>query len=288
MRLATSVITNSLFLVFAFSSGLSAEIITAGENPFDFGDLNQHDTNCMNVACGPTAATNSFVFLQNTYPGVYDTKLVPHINGNSPYQDEEAVANDLSTIMHTCNLCNPGAGGTYIEDFIVGKQDYMNDVAPGRTVFAAQINFAWRPTDPDGNNVGPKPAYVMDNTVPTAQFIASQINKGEDVEVFLADNIDHYLTLFDITFNTMTHTGQIGYIDPDTGDIGFSNITGQDMNGFLEVDYDGNAEVIAHAVAESPIPEPSTMLLLGIGIAALARWRLKAKSETCFSTSPEP
>lgn len=270
MNRLTTTSLSSLLLLLASCFALQADIITGGENPFDFGNLNQHDTTCNNVACGPTAATNSFVFLQDTYPKLYDTKLVPHTNGNTSYQDEEDLADNLATIMHTCNACNPGAGGTYIEDFIAGKQQYINSVAPGTTTFAAQMNFAWRPTDPDGNNVGPKPAYVMDNTVPTAQFIASELNAGEDVEVFLAGDVDHYITLFDVTFNTMTHMGQIGYIDPDTGGIAFSNITGQDMAGFLEVAYGTNSEVIAHAVAESPIPEPSSLLLLASAVAALA------------------
>ncbi len=261
---------SSMFLLFSLTTALTADVITAGENPLEFGDLNQHDTSCNNVACGPTSATNSFVFLQNTYASVYGTTLVPHINGNSPYQDEESVADDLSTIMHTCNLCNPGAGGTFIEDFIAGKQQYMNAMAPGRTVFAAQMNFAWRTTDPDGNNVGAKPAYVMDNTVPTAQFIASQIAAGEDVEVFLAGDVDHYITLFDFTFDTLSHVGEIGYIDPDTGGIGFSNITGQDASGFLDVAYGANSESIAHVVAESPIPEPASLALLVVGAIALA------------------
>jgi hypothetical protein len=269
----------SVLLLFALGPELQADVITAGEDFSKFGNLNQHDTNCKNVACGPTAATNSFVFLQNMYPGIYGMSLVPHISGGTMYDDEIDVANELSTIMHTCNLCNPGAGGTFIEDFIAGKQTYMNMMAQGKTVFAAQMNFAWRPTDPDGNNVGPKPGYVMDNTVPTAQFIASEINAGEDVEVFLAGDVDHYVTLFDFTFDTNTHAGQIGYIDPDTGRVGFSNITGQDASGFLQVRYGTNAEVIAHAVAESPIPEPSAGLLMAMGLGGLVAWtRMRSRA----------
>lgn len=265
---ALLVITATVVSLFACTSSAAADIITAAEDFSLFGDLNQHDTSCNNVACGPTAATNSFVFLQNSY-AMYGNRLVPSIPGDTPYQDEQAVADDLATLMHTCNLCNPGAGGTYIEDFIAGKQAYIQSVAPGTTTYAAQMNFAWRTTDPDGNNVGPKPGYVMDNTVPTAQFIASEIAAGEDVEIFLAGDVQHYVTLFGITFDTTSNTGDIEYIDPDTGTVGVSSITGKDGSGFLKVTYGANSEVIAHAVAESPVPEPATVFLAGAALAMI-------------------
>ena len=274
---ALLVTTLTLLCSIASASRVSAAIITAGEDPGEFGDLNQHNTACNNVACGPTAATNSFVFLQNTYPGIYGTSLVPSIPGNDFGQDEMDVADQLSTLMHTCNLCNPGAGGTFIEDFIAGKQAYMQSVAPNMTIYAAQINFAWRTTDPDGNDVGPKPSYVMDNTVPTAQFIASEIAAGEDVEVFLAGDVDHYITLFGITFDTVAKTGDIEYIDPDTGTVGVSPITGMDMNGFLDVTYGANSEVIAHAVSESPVPEPAGVLLFGTALAIIAGFKKRLR-----------
>jgi hypothetical protein len=240
------------------------------EDPTMFGNLKQGDTNCGNVACGPTAATNSFVWLQNTFPSIYDSSLIPHIGGNTMYQDLQAVADQLSGIMHTCNLCNPDSGGTFIEDFIAGKQSYM-----GNTVFAAQMNFAWRTTDPDENKLGPKPAFVMDNTKPTAQFIGSEIGAKEDVEIFITGAVDHYLTLTDIMFDTVKKTGSISYIDPDTGMAATSLITGQTADGFLQVKYNGNIENIAHAVAESPVPEPEMFLPLGAGILALTIRRFR-------------
>jgi len=134
------------------------------------------------------------------------------------------------------------------------------------------MNFAWRPTDPNGNVVGPKPAFVMDKTVPTAQFIGSEIDAKEDVEVFIVipDKAGgHYLTLTDIMFDTVRKTGSISYIDPLTGMATGSPIIGQDAQGFLQVNYNGTTELIAHAVAESPIPEPDMFLPVGAGILAL-------------------
>jgi hypothetical protein len=47
-------------------------IIVVDENPALFGNLNQNNTQCPLTGCGVTAAVNSFVFLQNEYPTVYE------------------------------------------------------------------------------------------------------------------------------------------------------------------------------------------------------------------------
>jgi hypothetical protein len=260
-----------------------ADNITGSEPPDKFGNLKQGDTNCKDVGCGPTAAINSFVFLQNMYPGVYGTSLVPHKDGNTPYQDEIAAADALATYM---GCCQEKGKGTYIERFILGKQEYMNKVAPGKTIFAAEDTQAWRPTLPDGFEVGPKPSWVQDNTAPTAQWLVNQLKAGEDVELFI--NFDgsqnHYVTLTYLQFDTKTDTGQINFIDPTTGKVNDKNysITGLDptdkdilIGGYLK---DAN---IVNAVAESPAPEPPSLFLLGSGIlgfGGLLRRRLSSRS----------
>src|SRR5262245_45155447 len=104
----------------SFSS--SAAILMTDLDPTKYGDLDQHDTNCGNVACGPTAAVNSFKFLQEVYPHIYDNLLIPHTAGNTDYEDMIDTANMLGTVMFmdTCVICDPNKGGTYIEMFISG------------------------------------------------------------------------------------------------------------------------------------------------------------------------
>jgi hypothetical protein len=74
-------------------------------DPMDklFGHLNQHDTICGAMGCGPTAALNSLVFLQNKYPTTYGTDLVPAVttdlNGDGDVNEYDAwisAANDLA------------------------------------------------------------------------------------------------------------------------------------------------------------------------------------------------
>jgi hypothetical protein len=46
-------------------------------DPTMYGNLKQKDVpECPNEACGPTAAVNSMVFLQNMYPGIFDHNFV--------------------------------------------------------------------------------------------------------------------------------------------------------------------------------------------------------------------
>jgi hypothetical protein len=249
-----------------------AAVLTANENQNLFGTLNQANTNCPNVSCGPTAAVNSFVFLQNMYANIYPNHvLVPTTNGNNPTQAEQAaIANLLATdtYMGTCSVC-----GTTIEDFIYGKNTYINTVDPNSTIFAAQISIAWRNPTAAGHMV-PKPAYVQENTAATAQFIYNEIQAGEDVEIFVGFDAGgaHYLTLTGITWDNVANTGSMNFVDPSGGGRGNDNFT--TANGMLHFTNYGGGATIFHAVAESPVPEPETLGLLVAGIILLGtQWR---------------
>jgi len=279
-RLAS--LTTALLLLSAGSA--FGAIISAYENPADFGNLDQASVNCPNTACGPTAATNSFLMLQRTHPELYGSLLIPGsgFGGAVTYQDLIDVANTLGTepYMGSCG-CFPQTG-TYIEDFIMGKMNYINSVAPGTTTFEAQIGINWlqnRNPNPAPNTTAPKPAGVQQNTIPTAQWIRDQIDKGQDVEIFVGYNAGgaHYLTLTGITFDTVLNTGSISFIDPLGGLAGTSNITGLDggAGNALALDYSGGADIFS-AVAESAVPEPGTVILLGLGSLLIVVGRRKA------------
>lgn len=262
--------------VFQFPTLLPAAIITATEDATKFGTLDQAVTNCPDVNCGPTAAVNSFVYLQNSYPGIYSTPLVPTTHGMMPTSDEQkAVANDLGTnFMKNC--CGTSMNGTLIEDFILGKRDYLESKDRGATVYAAQMNFAWRTDPAGGTHPGTaKPAFVQDNTVPTLAFLSTELKAKEDVEAFLFSSgngkeFNHYITLTGLSYDDTTNKGTMSFVDPLGGTRGTANLTGL-IGGFIQTDYSlggFNAEIV-HAVAESPIPEPATWFLLLSGLAGL-------------------
>lgn len=260
-----------------------------------YGNLKQSDVpSCPSMACGATAAVNSFVFLQTAYPGIYGNDLV----GIGPpgvmpaYNWEEFAASILELPEY---MGCPCPNGTTIEQFIVGKQAYIDADAPGTTSFAAEINVPWDPTID-----GPKPSYVTDGTPPTASFIYGQQSSGEDVELLLTTgSTGHYVTL--TSFSKVDNgTGDMDFVNPVTGapaiggyDIDnqpFAPVYSLEKDGFqtfVTVTYvdptDNNPDLQARrtitsevtaAVAESPIPEPSyfaVLLVLGLTLALMRK-----------------
>lgn len=242
-----------------------------------FGQLDQAKTECPKFGCGPTAAVNSFVYLQNSAPKVYGETLVPPTTaGQKPVEaDLIKVANKVgSDHMKSCVPCGAN-DGTYIEDFIIGKRSYLETVAPGKTQYSAQINIKWRhgtaaePDDAANKGIG-KFAFVTDETKPTLSFLYNSIVSARDVELFFGD---HYVTLTGIEYDDTTNTGKIAFIDPDGGKKSFANITGV-TDGFVVTDYDTESKIFA-AVAEAPVPEPGTWLFMAFGATVIA-FRLRS------------
>ena len=258
-----------------------------------YGNLNQNlipPPNLGASACGPTAAVNSYVYLEQKYPAVYGRLLVPDNNPNNGLYDQaELVA--VGTALAGPNYMNtqavaPGANsGTWDDMFIYGKYQYIEDNAPGTTVYAAQLSSTW---DGPGRPVGQdppiaKPDWVQDNTIPTWQFLYDELVACEDVEILITDSDwGHYLTLTGFHWNDVNNNltidaneGTIDYIDPATGAFAgpspmFQNV----LDGQIFVSYGlfPNAQLVM-AVSESPIPEPAGLALLGLALLRVRRKR---------------
>ncbi len=273
------------FVVFFVAIIFVVWIATASANIYDvqkelalYGNLNQNSMQIywdpiqhMNVGCGPTAAVNSFVYLQKKYGSVYDTLLVPacgqDLDGNGIqdfYDDEMAVGIALGGASYMNTLANLT---TFHDDFIWGKKAYIESVASGNTVYAAQDWWAWTNTE------RPKPAWVAP-VKPTWGFIYNELKACEDVEILLSwSDGGHFLTLTSLHWNDADNDGIIDfgenasmdYIDPCTGAWGQSQIWtgGSESDKDIETDYNTSSTTwISMAVAESPVPEPSTLIML--------------------------
>lgn len=307
----------------AFYIGMAAAspIVTYNEDPNNnlFGTLNQraiaacgnNTTEDKSQACGPTAAVNSFTYLQNRFPGTYDNRLT---NGNPA-----GTANALSAPKYMNCSCDPKTGGTAINNFISGKQTWINEKASGTTTFENQNYFS--------GAAGAAP--------PDFGFIATQVMKGQDVELligFYQKDADgdylrmggHYLTVTGVSFNDVNGNGRfdagdtpnsIYFVDPwgkdkttvnggirsssgltsdtetveytkpdpnpDTNDFTATFLVMNDyftftsaLNGNSDGAWnDGNTQTkIEAAVAES-VPEPGTLSLVAVALAGLAAVR---------------
>ena len=153
-----SFVSTTFALLLGFAAPVSAGAIYDKQwDPSLYGGLDQHSTHCPDLACGPSAAVNSFVFLQNMYPGIYGNSLA-----GDNYETWVDTANTLLDPRYMDCDCN--GSGTTIDNFISGKQDYLNDTAPGATTVHFQNAF-------DATNP----------TTPNWQFLFDQLMNGQDI-----------------------------------------------------------------------------------------------------------
>lgn len=172
-QLFTNLLSAAAF-VFASLNIQSAAAIPIDEGASNFGHYNQNafprvctDSAGNSYGCGVFAALNSFVFLQNKYPGLYMTsegqpKLIPQ---NSAQDAAQNLAKDMS-----CSCAKPNTG-VKINNFIKGKAEYINQLAPGTTQFEDQSIY-----DQNGK---------MTQAAPTFDFIYQQLGSGQDIELLL-------------------------------------------------------------------------------------------------------
>lgn len=263
----------ALVMMFQLESGASAEPITIDLAPALFGHLDQHRTDCPKLSCGPTAAVNSFVFLQSMFPGVYIHKLVRDNN-----QGEIDAANDLVKRMKTCddNVCK----GTTWENFYLGKRAYIENYAPHTSDYSAESAFEWLPADA-GKKI--KPPDVKDKTNPTPEYLLAELMKHRDIELLIktegatdaSSRLGHYVTLTGITWDYATMMGSMRYVDPSDGTENARDLMITD--GFLSFNSfsDGSIREIKTAVSEG-VPEPGTLPTIAAGLGLLLALRVRA------------
>jgi hypothetical protein len=212
--------------------------------------------------CAAVAAINSFIFLQNEYPNIYDNKLVPNYDPmtNTSMMDAEAFADtgwqagsNPMRLGYYQRALLPGFDAE--EDYLDTKKDWFNDYAPGTTVFDS-----WFEGSPDNDRK------------PTIEDLAKEIKDGEDVEFFVDDGngFFHALTLTGVFCDMAMNCG-IKYQDPNQPTVEQDTLVSP-MNGMLMFTgvpgsgFAGTVTITA-AFAESPrVPEPSTILgILAVG-----------------------
>jgi len=276
--------------------GLAAAVVCAGsvtanagwvslQLPYaDYGHVYNTDNGMANGNpigyCAPTATANSFVFLEKYYPNIY---------GGNPLSGGNAIAlrNSLATgwwynAMWRNGMYNPITLGSSDQDWWDYKVQYIDDFAPNTTIYKC-----WT-TD---NTLGWLHPEDITAAFPTWGNLWTEISDGEDVEIKIyAGDMDqaHALTLTSMSFLDANGNGtwdpgeqrMIDYLDPNNPTQLFAgNVFDALDGGKLEFHWSNGgannpADVdIYMALSESPVPEPSLLSLLALGLLLAMRRR---------------
>ena len=220
--------------------------------------------------CGAVAMINSFVFLQNMYPQVY---------GNSPLVSNDPAADAMKFALGGWQAGNNPArqgyynripqGQTGIKELWETKVDWVNDYAPGTTVFAGMTAFV------DSTETW-KAGQFVQLGYPTIAFLAEEIRRGEDVEASIATLTNsgaHAITITGIACDDQNNC-TLKYQDPNfpTMERSVALTMNAMMGNRLQFSEVGtfNADVYLYlAFAESPVPEPGTIAFVLVGFTVL-------------------
>ena len=228
----------------------------------EYGHIDQHllsdaQNNWLGaVACAPTATMNSFIYLQNHYPTVYDHLLVPEGAGQDVIKARELALNWMNTTL----------AGTTTEDWVWGKYNFLENYAPGKTIYHGQTMYnGW-------TALLPRPLWV-DAALPDWSFLFNELNKCQDVEIGInwGSDMGHALTVCGFLWDDQTSTGKIWYVDPWVGACTPLNAgipIWIRMDGKLGFNYSGANAYVDMALAES-VPEPGSLMVLATGLAGI-------------------
>jgi hypothetical protein len=263
MRKNTLVSLTVVFL--AFAGVLSAAAVNIPSNLY--GHFNQlgsgicEDGSGNNFACGPVATANSMMMLDNKY----GSSLIGDQDLDFDVDDDVVglVAAQLAPLMG-CAACN---GGTTVAGLIAGKTQYLNANAPGMY-------------------------YVHSQASPGFQWFFDELTRGQDIEVLVGfynaqgTRIGgHFITLNGISGTVNGDTGfldngaNIDFIDPSGGvdrNRGIYEFNDHTLGTTYGVGGNTVTTVVEYGIAESPVPEPGTIVLMLAGVPALLLIRRRA------------
>ena len=189
------------------------------------------------AACVPTSVVNSFNFLQAQY---YLSSL--YCVGD-PYSTISRLAS--GTYMGTTpGVANPNSqtgyigGGTFPENFVLGKEKYLQNIPGGITGPTGQ-HYAIQTVGQVATQYSSLQAYNgtgqpftqavtgpwmggVSNQIASAQFIFQQLKANEDVEMFFAwtdasgsnPRPGHVVTLIQINYNQTQNSGTLSFVAP--------------------------------------------------------------------------
>ncbi len=263
--------TFCLVVVCLFGAGVHptyADPIVVQEEMNKFGTVNQSDVkvppnNTGDNSCAPTATMNSFTFLTNMYGEVYGNSLI----GGQANWTEAAKLLAGPAYMKTSSET-----GTTEGNWVSGKVGYLENFAPGMTIYNGM----------DSDDTDNRPEWDK-NANPTIDFLVNELSAGADVEIGIdgGDGLGHVLTLTGVVWDDRNgdkkfdagDTLTLNTIDPANPTVNTPLTLSPALTDGGPMTISSGAYsnyVLTGALAESPVPEPSTFGLVGFGVISFA------------------
>jgi hypothetical protein len=197
-----------------------------------YGNLNQHDMHVYpTMACGPASSANSLDYLQNAFPDIYGTSLVPTPGYNGLITVGDTLAGP--SYMQTDSV-----NGTWHDNLIVGMKNYIEGRVSGETSYSAEDYWSW------AHQTQPNWAQTM---TPQWNFIYQQLTNDANVQILLTYNAGggHFVTVNGLNWNDADGDGvidssegaQLSFVNPWTGTVGTAQVWQTSLNGRIETDY---------------------------------------------------
>lgn len=232
--------------------------------------------------CGPASVANSLQWIEDTYKNTFGINITqPHNAGLGDNND--------GTLVSELDIAMGRSENTGVNDglFMDGKLQYLSDNGLGNVILTKHKGGA---AIPGVHSHAGLTSRVDTSTLTLTEWIQQEVDRGEDVEMSVLWDTDggHWVDLIGagsvlgVPWVAWTHdafqdaAGGNNWFD---GGIGWSPIINDRLIMFIEGKFE--PATLDLVVSESPVPEPSTLLLFCsglVGIVGLRRKRLFKKA----------
>ncbi len=260
-------------------------------NDQDWNDPGEGPTrNTDEGICAAVAIANSFAYLYQRYPGVYqDTDLIDVGTNGLDVGDLNGLRDSLAEMIYTNH---PGQGN--LESMWESKYSWLQTKAPGTTIMDGQVDLP-------GVDLGKwDNGGVLENKYPEFAFLWNEIYECEDVELVIfpdGSGPGHAISLTGVSweddcdgiFEDGEKPLKIRYLDPNgpldpDGDGVVKpreiDLSWNETESRWEFEWwqDSNNYYITAAFAESPVPEPAAVIVWGLlGLLAVGYARRRKR-----------
>jgi hypothetical protein len=256
-----------IILMVGFTTrAVAATVTNSLMSYYTFHALDQDDVG--DGSCGPTAAVNSFAYLQARFPDTFGRSLIPEQGSDLNEDDNTDLYDDMiATARKLAGTNYMDTPGVTFNEFVNAKRDYLADQG----------------LESDLSVVGTGLGLSL-------QWLNDQLKKGSDVELLINDTGDaedptssHWVTVTSVQWEDDNNNGvpdpgevgEIGFIDPDDPESeSGANVRQVDGQTYpFEVEYLNGWHYCAAVAEQVPEPGANLLFLLGLGsVACLSRF----------------